>query len=94
MSFDIQKQVLLNHFQVLFIGFCIFASDFFTALNDGVTSAIISFLRLIVFEIGLLYILPYFFGGDMIFVSTGLACLLADIVSFIFILVYKNKYGY
>ena len=88
------KEMDIYAFTYLFIGFCIFASDFFTALNDGVTSAIISFLRLIVFEIGLLYILPYLFGGDMIFVSTGLACLLADIVSFIFILVYKNRYGY
>ena len=67
---------------------------FFIALNDGITSAIISFLRLIVFEIGFLFILPYFFGGDAIFVSTGIACLLTDIISFIFIIVYKNKYGY
>ena len=87
-------QMDIYAFTYLFIGYCIYASDFFTALNDGVTSAIISFLRLIVFEIGFLFILPYFFGGDAIFVSTGIACALADIVSLIFIIVYKNKYGY
>lgn len=88
------KEMDIYAFTYLFIGYCIYASDFFTALNDGVTSAIISFLRLIVFEIGLLYLLPYLFGGDTIFLSTGIACLLADIVSLIFIVVYRKKFGY
>ena len=78
----------------LFIGYCIYASDFFTSLNDGITSAIISFLRLVVFEIGLLFLLPYLFGGETIFLVTAVACFLADIVSLAFILVYKKKYGY
>jgi len=33
-----------------FMGFAIFSSGFFTALNDGVTSAVISFLRTLVFQ--------------------------------------------
>lgn len=88
------KEMDTYSFTYIFIGYCIYASDFFTALNDGITSAIISFLRLMVFEIGLLFILPIFFGGDAIFVSTGIACVLTDIIAAIFILVYRKKYGY
>lgn len=77
-----------------FCGFAIYASDFFTALNDGITSAIISFLKIMVFEIGFVFILPYLFGGEAIFVATALSCFLADLVSLFFFIKYRKKYGY
>ena len=88
------KELDIYSITYLFIGYCIYFSDFFTALNDGITSAIISTLRLLVFEIGFVFLLPYLFGGDAIFLSTAVACFLADIVSFIFVIAYKKKYGY
>ena len=44
-------------------GFNIFGSSFFTALSNGVVSAVISFLRTLVFQIGAVLILPIVFGG-------------------------------
>ena len=49
-------------FSFLLSGFTIFASSFFTALNDGITSAIISFLHLMIFETSAVLILPQIFG--------------------------------
>ena len=46
----------------LFMGYAIFASGFFTALGDGVTSAIISFLRTLVFQVAAVLILPLVWG--------------------------------
>ena len=46
----------------LFMGVAMFGSGFFTALNDGVTSAIISFLRTMLFEAGTVLLLPLIFG--------------------------------
>ena len=42
----------------ILMGYAIFASCFFTALNDGVTSAIISFLRTLVFQVAAVVLLP------------------------------------
>ena len=44
----------------IFAGFNIFASAFFTALNNGFISALISFLRTLVFQVLMIYLLPYF----------------------------------
>ena len=77
-----------------FIGFAIFGSGFFTALNDGVTSAIISFLRTLVFELGAILILPLFFGVNGLWFSVVVAELLATVLSFIFMAVKRKKFGY
>ena len=49
-------------FTFLFSGFNIFSSSFFTALSDGKTSAIISFIRTCVFIVISLLVLPKIFG--------------------------------
>lgn len=48
----------------LLVGFNIFASSFFTALNDGLTSALISFGRTLVFEVVSVLVLPALLGID------------------------------
>lgn len=48
----------------LFMGYAIFGSGFFTALNDGVTSAIISFLRTLVFQVAAVMLLPMILDID------------------------------
>lgn len=81
-------------FSYLLMGFAIFASDFFTALNDGVTSAIISFLRTLVFEIAAVMLLPLLFGVDGIWLSMVVAELMAVVLSATFFVVKQKKYHY
>lgn len=78
----------------LFMGFAIYGSGFFTALNDGVTSAIISFLRTLVFQLGSVIILPMLLGIDGIWYSIIVADFMATLLSGIFLLVKRKKYGY
>ena len=65
----------------LLAGFNIFASGFFTALNNGLISAVISFARTLVFQAACVLLLPAMFGVDGIWYATlvaeGLACLLS-----------------
>lgn len=77
-----------------FIGFAIFGSGFFTALNDGVTSAIISFLRTLVFELGAILLLPLLFGINGLWFSVVVAELMATLLSFIFMTVKRKRFGY
>ncbi|MBE6912128.1 MAG: MATE family efflux transporter [Ruminococcaceae bacterium] len=78
----------------LFMGYAIFSSGFFTALNDGVTSAIISFLRTLVFQIAAVLLFPIIFGVDGIWISIVAAELMAVIISAIFLVVKRKKYRY
>ena len=78
----------------LFAGFAIFGSSFFTALNDGFTSAVISFLRTLVFQVAAVLLLPVFFGIDGIWWSIVVAELAAAVLSAVFIAVKKKKYKY
>ncbi|MBQ6235941.1 MAG: MATE family efflux transporter, partial [Clostridia bacterium] len=78
----------------LFMGISMFGSGFFTALNDGVTSAIISFLRTMVFEAGTILILPLLFGVNGIWFATVVAEAMAFLLTFIFLLAKRKKYGY
>lgn len=81
-------------FSFLFAGISIFSSSFFTALNDGLTSALISFLRTLVFQIAAVLILPLIFDIDGIWASIVVAELVACTVSLIFIAAKKKKYNY
>ncbi|MBR2615284.1 MAG: MATE family efflux transporter [Clostridia bacterium] len=81
-------------FSFPFAGFAIFASGFFTALNNGPVSAVISFLRTLVFQIGAILLLPLVFGVDGIWYSIVLAEAMATLVSLGFLAVLKKGYGY
>lgn len=79
---------------VLFTGFNIFGSAFFTALNNGIISATISFLRTLVFQTACVLILPVFFQLDGVWYSLFAAEILAAVVTFICFLANKKKYRY
>lgn len=81
-------------FSFLFAGLAIFGSCFFTSLNDGLTSAIISFLRTLVFQIAAVLLLPVFFGIDGIWWSVVVAEFAAASLSVLFIVIKKKKYKY
>jgi len=78
----------------LFMGYAIYGSCFFTALNDGLTSAIISFLRTLVFQIAAVLLLPMIFDINGIWYSIIVAEFMAMILSAIFIVVKRKKYHY
>lgn len=83
-------------FSISFIisGFNMFASSFFTALNNGVVSAAISFLRTLVFQIAMIFILPAILGLDGIWLAVVFAEILSLIVSSIFLIKNRKKYQY
>jgi len=81
-------------FAFLFAGFSIFGSSFFTALNNGLISAAISFLRTLVFQIAAVLILPLIFDIDGIWYSIVVAEVVSVIVTVIFIFAKRKKYGY
>lgn len=76
------------------MGYAIFASGFFTALNDGVTSAIISFLRTLVFQTAAVILLPLLWGITGVWLSIVFAELMAVIFSSLFLVLKRNKYHY
>ena len=78
----------------VFMGFAIFGSGFFTALNDGLTSALISFLRSLVFQIGAVLILPTFMDIDGVWISVVIADFMAMSLSFLFMMIKKKRYHY
>lgn len=78
----------------LFMGYAIFGSSFFTALNDGLTSAIISFLRTLVFQVAAVMLLPIIFDIDGIWYSIIVAEFMAMALSGVFVIAKKNKYHY
>lgn len=75
-------------------GFNIYGSSFFTALNNGVVSAIISFMRTLLFQIVMVMVIPLVFGLDGIWSSIIFAELLALFVTVFFIFRNRKKYGY
>lgn len=78
----------------LFMGFGIFASGFFTALNDGVTSAVISFLRTLVLQTAAVMILPVFMGINGVWISVVAAEFMAVILGAVFLIGKRNRYHY
>lgn len=76
------------------MGYAIFGSGFFTALNDGVTSAIISFLRTLVFQIAAVVLLPLIFDINGIWISVVVAEVMAVVISALFMLGKRKKYNY
>lgn len=78
----------------VFMGFAIFSSGFFTALNDGLTSALISFLRTLVFQIAAVLLLPLIWEIDGVWISIVVAEVMAAAISAVFIVVKRKKYHY
>ena len=84
----------LFSFAFLFAGFNIFASSFFTALNNGGVSAAISFLRTLVFQSASVMLLPLLFDVDGIWYAITAAEVFATLISAMFLFLKQKKYGY
>lgn len=81
-------------FAFLFSGIAIFGSSFFTALSNGLVSALISFMRTLIFQIIAVLVLPLIWGIDGIWISIVVAEFMAAVVTAIFIFAKRKKYGY
>ena len=81
-------------FSFLLAGFNIFCSGFFTALGNGAVSALISFLRVLVFQASSVIILPLFLDIDGIWWAITVSEVLAAIVSAVFLLAKRQRYHY
>ncbi|MCI8587340.1 MAG: MATE family efflux transporter [Clostridia bacterium] len=88
------KAIRLFSISFIISGFNMFASSFFTALNNGVVSAAISFLRTLVFQVVMIFILPAILGLDGIWLAVVFAEILSLIVSSIFLIKNRKKYQY
>ncbi|MDO4299960.1 MAG: MATE family efflux transporter [Clostridia bacterium] len=75
-------------------GFNVFGSAFFTALNNSVISAAISFLRTLLFQVTVVFILPLILGLNGIWLTVSAAELLTVVITVIFFIKNKNKYQY
>ena len=79
---------------LFFIGFNIFASGMFTALSNGVISAVLAFSRSFVFMLVTMLVLPILFGVNGIWLATPAAELMALALSAFMFLKYRKRYGY
>lgn len=78
----------------LISGFNIFGSSFFTALNDGPVSALISFVRTLLFQIIMILVLPALFGLNGVWFAVVAAEALALLVTIICFFAKRKKYQY
>lgn len=85
---------MIFSFSFLFAGISIFGSSFFTALNNGLISALISFLRTLVFQIAAVLILPVFLDIDGIWISIVAAEIMSVIITIFLIFKMRKKYRY
>ena len=78
----------------LFCGFNIFGSSFFTALNNGIVSAVISFTRTIIFQVSAVLVLPMIWGIDGIWISVPVAEVASVVLTLFFMMKLRGKYHY
>lgn len=92
-------ELTVSSFQIfalsfIFMGFAIYGSSFFTALNDGLTSAAISFLRTLVFQVAAVLLLPTIWDIDGIWMSIVVAEFMAVVLTAAFLATKRRKYHY
>ena len=88
------RAFFIYSFSFLFAGFSIFGSSFFTALNDGLVSAAISFLRTVVFQVAAVLLFPLAWQLDGIWLSIVAAEVMAVAVTVVFLIAKRRKYRY
>ena len=99
-GYDAELLAITSHafklfsFSFLLAGFNIFASSFFTALNNGAISAAISFLRTLIFQTSSVLILPLILGVDGLWGANVAAEIFAFVISLVFLVANRKRYHY
>ncbi|MBQ8341453.1 MAG: MATE family efflux transporter [Clostridia bacterium] len=88
------RGLVISSLSFLFCGFGIFGSSFFTALGNGAVSAIISFFRTMVFQVGAILLLAAIWELDGIWFSISIAEGLAAVMTVCWVIAKRKKYGY
>ena len=81
-------------FSFLFAGIAMYSPSFFTALNNGLVSAVMSFLRMLVFPALFVFAMPLVWGVDGIWASLVVSEGFSVIVDAVFLAAYRKKYRY
>lgn len=89
-----RRGIRLYSFCYLLMGFSIFGSAFFTALNNGIVSGAISCVRSLLYQCGAVLLMAYLAGLDGIWLAATAAEVLAFATTVIFFIVMRKKYGY
>lgn len=89
-----QQGFRIYAFSFLIFGYTIYGSSFFTALGDGKVSAVLSFFRTLVFQVGAVLLLPRIFGLTGIWSATVVAESLALVLTISFWVKKRRVYGY
>ncbi len=84
----------ITAFSYLFAGIGIYGSSMFTALNNGLISAIISFLRTLVFQAVAILVMPIIWGLSGVWYSVVAAEVLATVTTLVFVLKCRKQYHY
>ena len=80
---------------LLFVGLNVFASGMFTALSNGVVSAVLAFSRSFLFTVASIQIMPVLLGGVTgVWLATPVAELLGTVMAAVLLLKYRKRYGY
>ncbi len=85
---------IIYSFSFLFAGISIYGSGFFTALNNGLISALISFLRTLLFQVGAVLVFPLFWELNGIWFSIVAAEIMAAVVTSLFLIGKRKQYQY
>ena len=88
------KGFFVYSFSFLFAGIAVYGSSFFTALGNGLVSALISFLRTLVFQVAAVLLFPLLWGIEGIWISIVAAELMAAVVTIMFLAGMRGKYHY
>ena len=92
---DLTKHAIRLYMLSFFIaGINLFTSAWFTGLGNGKVSAIVAFIRNLVFELGFVFLLPAILGPDGIWLAVDAADLCCLILGTALILGYRKTYGY
>ena len=97
-GYDVELKALTAHAIRLYMlsfmicGINMFVSAYFTALNNGLVSALAAFARTLVFELGAVFVLPLFMGLDGVWLAVDLADVLALIMSAILLSAAKGSF--
>jgi len=88
------RAIRIYFISFIIMGYNIYSSAFFTGLNNGIVSAIISIARTLIFEIAMIFLLPIYFKLNGIWMAVSFAEILSLIVAIILLGMNRNKYKY
>jgi len=88
------KAIRISMASFVLVGVNLFTSAWFTGLGNGKVSAMVSFLRNLVLELGFVFLMPAIFGPDGIWLAVDAAEVCCLIISVSLLLAFRNRYGY